>query len=194
MLSNRSASPYRECRYGSAVSWAQSEDEVLETMLKLDVPALPTASQGCVNNPSCQNWCWLCVLPTTGNSADTIFSKLIYPESCSAAPGLLHAGAESLGAGKCPVQVLTCPGEWGDGEQPEPAGAATSAPGCLPAVISKSLFLFVTHQELDWIQEAATFTKNCKSQPESPNFWAITKSCLAAVEAVFIFPAVRRNC
>lgn len=68
-----------------------------------------------------------------------------------------------------------------------------SVPSCLPAVISKLLFLFVTHQELDWIQEAATFTKSCKSQPESPNFWAITKSCLATV-AVFIFPGVRRNC
>lgn len=191
MLSNRSASPFRECRCGSAVSWAQSEDEVAETMLKLHVPALPTASQGCVNNPSCQNWRWLCALPTTGNSADTIFSKLIYPESCSwASPcrSWVPRGREVFSAGADPVL-----GNEGMESSQSQQELPPSAPSCLPAVISKLLFLFVTHQELDWIQEAATFTKSCKSQPESPNFWAITKSCLAT-GAVFIFPGVRRNC
>lgn len=94
--------------------------------------------------------------PPLATQRSGIFSKLIYPPgSCSAALWLLHPGAQSLG--------LTLVWAMRAGEQPP------SAPSCLPAIISKLSFLFATHQELDWIQKAPTFTKSCKSQPESPN-------------------------
>lgn len=171
MLSNRSASLFRECRYGSAVTSAQTEDEVYGTKLKLDVPqscpahcsprrvwTIPATKSGSMHSPALATQSRQNLLHTDLSSWNL---------SSFAALWLLNPGA-----GKCPCA----------GAEPvlgqEGWRAARASRSCHQepqAIISKLLFPFATPQELDCIQNAATFAKSCKSQPESPNLLGNTQ-------------------